>query len=242
MVFGRYTPLTLPELNYRPVAAKTGTTNQAKDAWTMGYTTDLAVGVWVGNTDNHPTRSLDGVVGAAPIWHDFMVAAHSDPAFGQTLAGPDGNPVAPEFVKPPGIIEAPVCAATGKRPIRGVRTITEVLVEGEGPTLACNDVTDLEAAELQAAVRDVTRNPGRFTPGAIERLNWYAAMTGFAGVVIEDEEDQKKEEERKKEEEKEKSESSPSPSGSGGGQKPPGNSSGEAAGSDEQSANENTGE
>src|SRR5690606_28004866 len=92
-IFGRGSVLTLPELNNRPVAAKTGTTEDARDGWTMGYTTDLVVGVWTGNTDNRPTRSLDGIAGAGPIWHDFMVAAHGNPEFAKTLLGPDGNTI-----------------------------------------------------------------------------------------------------------------------------------------------------
>lgn len=70
-VFGSKNPLTLPD---RPVAAKTGTTNNFVDGWTMGFTPSLAAGVWVGNNDNSPTRA-DGVVVAGPIWHNFMARA-----------------------------------------------------------------------------------------------------------------------------------------------------------------------
>lgn len=69
-IFGPHSPLILPD---RPVAAKTGTTQNFRDAWTIGYTPSIAVGVWVGNNDNRPMRSgADGVFVAAPIWHDFM--------------------------------------------------------------------------------------------------------------------------------------------------------------------------
>ena len=179
MIFGTSTPLTLPELGNRPVAAKTGTTNDWKDGWTMGYTTDLVVGVWTGNTDSHPTRQLDGIQGAAPIWHDFMVAAHTDPAFAETLLGPDGQPIPEEFPRPPGIYEGPICAATGKLPVPGFRTVTEVLVQGEGPTQRCNQLTDWERRELTAALQDVARN-GRFTSRGIQTLYAYAAAVGIA--------------------------------------------------------------
>lgn len=70
MVFGTRSPLAFSD---RPVAAKTGTTTDFRDAWTVGYTPSLTVGVWVGNNDNHPMSSgADGVVVAAPIFHDFM--------------------------------------------------------------------------------------------------------------------------------------------------------------------------
>lgn len=57
----------------RPVAAKTGTTQEFRDAWTVGYTPSLAVGVWSGNNDNTPMQQKgSGVLAAAPIWNKFM--------------------------------------------------------------------------------------------------------------------------------------------------------------------------
>ncbi len=63
----------------RPVAAKTGTTNEYRDAWTMGYTPSLAVGVWTGNSDN--TKMSDGAAGsvvAGPIWRAFITEVLAD--------------------------------------------------------------------------------------------------------------------------------------------------------------------
>lgn len=69
-VFGENNPL---KFNTVPVAAKTGTTNEFRDAWSMGYSRSIAVGVWVGNNDNTPMRvGSDGSVVAAPIWRKFM--------------------------------------------------------------------------------------------------------------------------------------------------------------------------
>jgi len=69
-IFGENNWLTLGS---RPIAAKTGTTNDYHDAWTMGYTPSIVTGVWVGNSDNTAMkRGADGSVVAAPIWHDFM--------------------------------------------------------------------------------------------------------------------------------------------------------------------------
>ncbi len=69
-VFGTGSNLTL---SGRPVAAKTGTTNDYRDAWTIGYTPSFATGVWVGNNDNSEMRrGAAGSVVAAPIWHEFM--------------------------------------------------------------------------------------------------------------------------------------------------------------------------
>jgi 1A family penicillin-binding protein len=66
-------------LGNRPVAAKTGTTNDYKDAWTIGYTPSLVAGVWIGNTDNSKmSTGADGSVVAAPIWNEFMKRALGD--------------------------------------------------------------------------------------------------------------------------------------------------------------------
>lgn len=67
-IFGEQNDLTLGD---RPVAAKTGTTNDIRDGWTIGYTPSLVAGVWAGNNDNTPmSKSASGV--AAPIWNAFM--------------------------------------------------------------------------------------------------------------------------------------------------------------------------
>ncbi len=69
-IFGPKSPLAYPDGG---VAAKTGTTQNFRDAWTVGYTTSVAVGVWAGNNDNAPMNDgSDGVFTAAPIWRAFM--------------------------------------------------------------------------------------------------------------------------------------------------------------------------
>ncbi len=59
----------------RPAAVKTGTSQDFRDNWTVGYTTDYVIGVWAGNNDNSPMVNVTGVDGAAPIWHDSMLLA-----------------------------------------------------------------------------------------------------------------------------------------------------------------------
>lgn len=69
-VFGENSPL---RSDNRPIAAKTGTTNEFRDGWIIGYTPSIAVGVWAGNNDNSPMRAgADGVNVAAPIWRTFL--------------------------------------------------------------------------------------------------------------------------------------------------------------------------
>ena len=93
-IFGKKNFLTLGD---RPVGAKTGTTNDYHDAWTIGYTPSLVAGVWVGNSDNKAMKGkADGSILAAPIWHDFMVKVLGNtPA--ETFKAPDdyktGKPI-----------------------------------------------------------------------------------------------------------------------------------------------------
>lgn len=75
-IFGPNNKLFIPG---KIVAAKTGTTSEFKDAWTVGFTPNLATGVWVGNNNNSPMRSgADGSYVAAPIWNKFMSQALND--------------------------------------------------------------------------------------------------------------------------------------------------------------------
>ncbi len=97
--FGPHNALALS----RPAAAKTGTTDDWRDAWTIGYTPDLVTGVWVGNSDNTPMDHVPGSRGAAPIWHDFMEAALQD------------SPVH-DFPRPEGIVSIEICADSGTLP------------------------------------------------------------------------------------------------------------------------------
>lgn len=93
ITYGLNSPLKLS----RPsAAAKTGTTDDHRDGWTMGYTPYLAAGVWVGNSDNTPMAGLYGSRSASPIWHDFMEVA--------IQFYPDEP-----FVRPPGIADMPKC-------------------------------------------------------------------------------------------------------------------------------------
>jgi len=101
--FGPNSPLNLPF----PVAVKTGTTDRFRDNWTVGWSPDLAVGVWVGNADNsEPTGKTTGVTGAAPIWNAFMQFAVPRLTNSQPAA----------FTRPSGIVDKAICALSGAEP------------------------------------------------------------------------------------------------------------------------------
>ena len=76
LAFGLNSPLNLP---FR-VAAKTGTSTDFRDSWTIGYTSDFTVGVWVGRFDNRPLNRVSGAMGAAPIFHQVMTRLHREHA------------------------------------------------------------------------------------------------------------------------------------------------------------------
>lgn len=100
--FGAHSALILPD---RVVAAKTGTTSNYRDAWTIGFTPQIATAVWVGNNDNREmTHSGAGAMAAAPIWHDYMVKAH------QKLPKM-------EFTRPDAVKDCAVAKYSNKRPI-----------------------------------------------------------------------------------------------------------------------------
>jgi 1A family penicillin-binding protein len=86
----------------RPAAAKTGTTDSYRDTWTMGYTPNLTVGVWVGNSDGHPMKEVLSSMSAGKIWRDAM-----DTAIDYLQL-----PVE-EFQRPGGLVDAQVCGDAG---------------------------------------------------------------------------------------------------------------------------------
>jgi len=97
-IFGPGNVMELPD--NRPAAAKTGTSNDWKDSWAIGYTPDVTVGVWVGNSDSSPMQEVAGVNGAGTIWRAIMDLYNQ------------GRPVQP-FARPQEINTATICADTG---------------------------------------------------------------------------------------------------------------------------------
>ncbi len=121
--FGCPNALELP--NNRPAAAKTGTTNDFRDGWTVGYTPQLVTAVWVGNTDNTPMEDVPGSKGAAPIWNAFMSWALED------------APIE-SWARPPGLVQRAVCNLSGQLPTANCPTVLEYFIEGTEPTVFDN--------------------------------------------------------------------------------------------------------
>jgi penicillin-binding protein 1C len=103
-VFGRGGSLEFPF----PVAVKTGTSQAYRDNWTVGYTREVTVGVWVGNFDRQPLIGSTGVTGAAPIFHAVMLAAQ------RQVHGREED-VHEVVTRPADLHDETVCALSGMR-------------------------------------------------------------------------------------------------------------------------------
>jgi penicillin-binding protein 1A len=106
----------------RPVAGKTGTSNNAKDTWFSGYSTDIAATVWVGYDDGKSLGSETGASAALPAWVQFMKVAHQQ------------KPPS-EFPRPEGVVSVSVDVHSGKLPFDGdTEVMDEVFLAGTEPT------------------------------------------------------------------------------------------------------------
>ena len=106
--FGVDSLLSLPF----PAAVKTGTSSDFRDTWTVGFTRDYTVAVWVGNFDGAPMRQVSGVTGAAPLWNRIMLHLHEQQE-------PDAFPL------PIGLVKRPICALSGARPVPACPSIVQ---------------------------------------------------------------------------------------------------------------------
>ncbi|MDO8451748.1 MAG: hypothetical protein Q7S76_02660, partial [bacterium] len=126
-------PNTAPVVPGHTVSVKTGTTDELRDNWTIGYTPQYLVAAWVGNNDNSAMNSalVSGVTGAAPIWNKIMRRVLE--------AKPDVWPKQPD-----GIVGAEICALSGLLPPRptegdkGCPTRFEYFIKGTVPKASQN--------------------------------------------------------------------------------------------------------
>jgi penicillin-binding protein 1C len=115
--FGGITPFEVPF----KAAVKSGTSTGFRDTWTLGYTPEIAIGVWAGNADGSPMIDVSGVEGAGPIWRDAMMAA----ALSRRMSW---------YPRPADIVETTVCAPTGLLPGSDCQSpVRELFVAGTEP-------------------------------------------------------------------------------------------------------------
>ena len=113
---------------YHPAGGKTGTTQNWTDAWFVGFSKQLAAGVWMGVDDPRVSlgESQDGSRAALPAWAEFMAAAHD------TLGLKRVN-----FERPDGVIDVEICATTKDRPTNLCPIETEIYIRGTEPSQVC---------------------------------------------------------------------------------------------------------
>lgn len=123
--FGAHSDLVIPG---HQVSVKTGTTNNLKDNWTIGYTKDLLTAVWVGNFDSSPMSYVaSGVTGASPIWNKIMTTF---------LANKPDEPLTP----PKDLEKVEVCLETGTLSCSACpNKKTEYFLPGTAPRTACSE-------------------------------------------------------------------------------------------------------
>lgn len=119
--FGYDSPISLPF----PCASKTGTSSDYRDNWTVGYTREFTVGVWVGNFDNSPMREISGVTGAGPIFRATMELLYR-------------HRVPPAFTPPRDVIRKTICSASGEIPHHGCPSrMEEFFLPSAAPDRIC---------------------------------------------------------------------------------------------------------
>ncbi|HEV8021317.1 MAG TPA: penicillin-binding transpeptidase domain-containing protein, partial [Candidatus Lustribacter sp.] len=101
-----------------PSAVKTGTSSDFRDTWTVGFTRDYTVAVWVGNFDGAPMQRITGVTGAAPLWNRIMLhlAETREPG---------------AFARPRGYARRTICATTGTLPDASCESIVSEWLDGD---------------------------------------------------------------------------------------------------------------
>ncbi len=105
----------------RTIAVKTGTTDDKRDNWTIGWTPSILVATWVGNNDNSPMGNVaSGVTGAAPIWRRIILEALK-------------NKPSEDFVKPDNVIAVTIDSLGGGLPVDGQSTRSEYFIKGTEP-------------------------------------------------------------------------------------------------------------
>ena len=143
--FGRDSTLKID----RPAAVKTGTTTNFHDNWTIGYTPDIVIGVWVGNSDYQAMQEVTGLTGAAPIWHETIRKVL------------EGKPKR-DFARPDGLVQVEVCALSGLLPTEFCpHTRTEWFIAGTEPTQPDNIYRQVTIDSLTGALADESTPPKR---------------------------------------------------------------------------------
>jgi peptidoglycan glycosyltransferase len=101
----------------RPAAVKTGTSEDWRDAWTVGYTPYATVGVWSGNNNNEPTFKVESIQGGGVIWHNVMEELFTwmdrQPVYRQLFSQPFNGSIPNDFSQPDNLKQEQICRLPG---------------------------------------------------------------------------------------------------------------------------------
>jgi penicillin-binding protein 1C len=157
-----------------PVAVKTGTSQAYHDNWTIGFTRDVTVGVWVGNFDRTPLRNSSGITGAAPIFHDVMVAAQA------RVAGSTPAPGDPLVDRPSDLAPRTLCALSGREATPYCPRLTTEWIPADRPAMPCRwhrRSSDRVVVDWPPAYRAWARQQGLLVSGSDRLVPAAASVT-----------------------------------------------------------------
>lgn len=152
-MFGENSPLFLGE---RPAAAKTGTSQDYRDAWTIGYTPSLVCGVWTGNNNNSPIDKKAGGYAAAPIWNEFMKRAYQLTSTGKI--NEFSLPTETEEFKKPEAITTNKPILNGDFIEKSIVKIDKISKKLAGPLTPLDLIEEKSFSQIHSILRYVDKN------------------------------------------------------------------------------------
>lgn len=134
----------------RPSAVKTGTSNDWRDAWAVGFTPYVTVGVWTGNNNNEPTAKVESLTGGGIIWHNVMEELFANAKFEKLLAEPYKGKLPLDFTLPPELVRKPICRLPGAFGDYGEELFSPDMQKGEEKTAGegCDAYSSITVAHL----------------------------------------------------------------------------------------------
>jgi len=109
-----------------------------------------------------------------------MLELHQNPKWAPLLTGPNGRTIREDFPIPPGVHKGKVCAATGHQATDGFESRAEWLVDGEGPSLRCDQLSAYEFDQLQGALDDLRQNGGKYSGRGPDSIYRYASTVNIS--------------------------------------------------------------
>lgn len=152
--FGRDSLLALPF----PAAAKTGTSKNFRDNWTVGYTSSIVVAVWAGNFDSRPMGRVSGITGAGPLWRNVMrLASEYYPA--------------KDFLRPEGLVDIEICTESGLQAGPACpNKRSEIFIKGRTPGGYClRHNLSAKTGKTIPSVNEKNKKPAILNPGPGEQ-------------------------------------------------------------------------